>query len=118
MDSYNVLTDEDADIDLVISNLIAYKSTIFSYSTDQITAYIITITTEFSKIGSLPWSGNPIGKWLIGLYGHGLFHFSPIAELHPNYFAEKMNCNEFTAKQVSPFLNKIFKKWQDGVIGD
>jgi hypothetical protein len=82
---------------------------LFSFSLDRVSSYIMLITGTFTKIGVMPFGGNPVGSYCVSLLGMGFYYFDlEYAGYDSGYVGEKLNIsNKEDAKSVRIMLNAI-----------
>jgi hypothetical protein len=107
MDQYECCTLEDAKF--IATLLKSEESIIFSYSPDQINAYVIFICPNFTTVGKIPFGGIPNGFY-IGVSLIGAFHFNLEQELSSGYLAEKLKLGKVDAENLAEILNAIGKE--------
>ncbi len=84
------------------------ENIIFSFSLDRVSSYIMLITGTFTKIGVMPFGGNPVGSYCVSLLYHGFYYFDfDVGDVHKSYIAEKLRLDESAAKDVAEMLNAI-----------
>jgi hypothetical protein len=107
MDEYGCCRLEDVDH---LALCLKEKGTItFSYSADQFTAYVITITGPIFPIGTMPFGGNPAGMYGVGVLWRGFDHFdlwgpNEITEYSLRKFKD---VGEYEARDISELLENI-----------
>ncbi len=92
MDKYGCLIDCKEDWDLIRDQLVANSQVSFTYCTDGITAYIITIFECLNELGVIAWGGRIKDMYGIGIRRSG-FEFFNLKDnqntFSPSYIAEK-----------------------------
>jgi len=105
MDEYGTCKLDDAP--MLAGKLKSGESIIFSFSKDAVNAYVIFICPQFTKIGTLPFGGNPENSYCVGVLYQGFFYFGLDGGLSPPYVGEKLELAEPDAKNVTDILNAI-----------
>lgn len=107
MDEYGCMKPTEADALEVREALRLGGSAVFPLSGDQIGCMIILINTQFEKIGTMPFGGNPVGRAYVGVYGKGCNHLS-MEHTHPGYIAEKLNLAQSDAETFAKFWDLLW----------
>lgn len=83
---------------------------IFPYSDNSIDSYIISLSIDFNKLGSFPFSGQ-CGNLLVGLVGCGFYHFNinDHSMFSGGYIAEKLGLGNGDA--IAALLNGMAEHW-------
>lgn len=111
-DEYGCCRLDPAHAKKVFDALISRGTVVFPLSGDAIGCMIVLVSTDFLKIGIMPYGGNPSGRAYVGVYGHGFNHLSMDKEpIHPGYLKEKLNLSEQDADTFSKFWEMI---WSHG----
>lgn len=122
MDTYGTCGLDDAPI--IAQLLDEGNSVVFSYtnpSVCEVTAFVITIATNLTQLGTLPFGGQVNGSCLIACLYHGVNWFNlkdRRDELSPNYIEKKLNMRLPDAENVALMLNAISKEWGSLRSGD
>lgn len=109
MDEYGCMRVTQEDALEVRQSLAQGGSVVFALSGDQIGAMIICVTTQFEKLGVMPFGGNPIGRAYVGVYGRGCSHLA-MGETHPSYISEKLNLTQEDAKTFAEFWALLWEQ--------
>lgn len=107
MDQYGCIRLDEDDAKLIRDALIRSQAVVFSLSGDQVGAMVICLTTNFDKIGVMPFGGNPTGRIYVGVYGRGCNHLAP-EPTHAGYIAEKLNLSPSDAETFATFWRMVF----------
>lgn len=102
MDAYGTLTVCQEDADTVYQALAQSGACVFSLASGDGGALIVSLTSQFEKIGVMPFGGNPIGRVYVGLYGRGCNHLA-MSATHPGYIEEKLGIPQVEAEELSKF---------------
>jgi hypothetical protein len=109
MDKYGCLKPTLEDAQNVKQALALCSSAVFTLSGDDIGAMIIFISTQFEKIGTMPFGGNPVGRAYVGIYGRGCNHLS-MGEIHPGYIEEKLGVGREESETFAEFWNLLWSQ--------
>lgn len=99
-----ILSFDKHKIEIVALTTFVNKRAVFSYSKDQITAYVITICHP-TPIGTMPFGGQP--SWLVSILYHSCYWFDFKHDYHPNYIGEKLNLGTKDSEDICELLNYI-----------
>jgi|AntRauTorcE11897_2_1112592.scaffolds.fasta_scaffold31697_3 hypothetical protein len=107
MDEYGTCTLSDAP--MLAKKLNAGDAIIFGYSNDDINGYVISISPRLTPVGTMPFGGDPTGKYGIGVLMRGFFHFdlNKIEPFYESYIGEKLGLRRPDARPVAQMLNAI-----------
>lgn len=83
------------------------SSAVFSLSGDQVGAMIVFVSTQFEKIGTMPFGGNPVGRAYVGVYGKGCNHLS-MDNIHAGYVGEKLGLGTHDSETFAEFWRLIW----------
>lgn len=108
MDDYGTCSLDDAP--MLADKLKNGENIIFPFSNDGVNAYVLFISSRFTKIGTLPYGGDPVGSFCVGLVYNGFFYFDLSGELSWAYVEKKLQLAETDAKNVTEILNAIGKE--------
>lgn len=109
MDDYGTCSLDDAT--MLANRLDSEGSILFPFSNDGVNAYVLFISSRFTKIGTLPFGGNPCGSYCVGVLFRGFFYFDlDDGGLSPSYVGEKLGLGPLDAEDVTKMLNAIGKE--------
>ena len=87
------------------------KPVVFAWSHNQTDCYIFVIAKNFTKLGTMPFGGNPQGRVYVSLYGRGANHFS-MNFINHQYWQEKLNIDGNGAHDWARFWSWIWDETQ------
>jgi len=108
MDKHEICTIGDAP--LLATLLKGGENVLFSYSPDEINAYIILICPDFTTVGKMLFGGIPHGFY-VGITFKGAFHFDLSTDLYADYVGEKLNLSRLDSEYLTQMLNAIGKEY-------
>ena len=109
LDEYGSVENNAEGAKLVSDQLLNTGAVCFSWSHNKVDAYIFILTKQFSKVGMMPFGGNPAGRIYVGLFGKGANHFCK-ENTHAYYWADKLNMDKGGAEAWAEFWKLI---WSD-----
>ncbi len=109
MDEFGSFRNIDEDFDALYQELKDKKIISFSYSADQVTAFVITIAGPLAQMGSISFGGQITGNFLVALRYRGSDYFDLCWNfLHQDYLAEKLNLgNKPDSLAIAELLNAL-----------
>lgn len=93
----------------LVDGIVSAGNVVFSYSDDDVTAYVVTITTNYLKLGTMPFGGQPTHLVSILLKGCYWFDLNSRTELHESYVGEKLKLDYVDSVSIARLLNGIRK---------
>jgi hypothetical protein len=110
MDQYGSFRNTDEDVQELRESLQDNDNICFAWSHNQVDGFIVLITKDFKKLGTMPFGGNPDERVFVSLYGRGCNHFSP-KDTHASYFAEKLNMDKEAAEGFAWLWTRLWDNW-------
>jgi hypothetical protein len=107
MDQYGSFQNTKRDALEIKAQLRTHETIVISYSGDQVGAMLLLLCDRFTRVGVMPFGGNPDGRIYVGVYGFGCSHFSR-QPTHYSYFMEKLKIGECEAKWLEELWENLF----------
>lgn len=106
MDKFGTCGLDDASM---LANIIKNgDSALFSFSLDQVEAYVLSVSKISMKIGVMPFGGNPVGYYGVSVLYRGFYYFDLVGNgLDPGYVGEKLGLEKKAAHDITQILNSI-----------
>ena len=111
MDQYGCFRNSKEDFDELAKFFSLSKNIVFAYSEDQIGCIIVSLNANFTKLGVMPFGGNPTGRIWVSVYGRGCNHLSYNSDA--KYVAEKLNIRGEESEWIARILNEIASRTGD-----
>ena len=118
MDEYGSMRNNKEDWDTIYIHLVDHENVSFSYSADNYTAFVITITGPLTQLGTMAFGGKVTGNFCVAIRARGsnYFKLNSDRELSPDYIEEKLSLtNESDAIVIAELLNEIRNRFSNTV---